>query len=112
MTTVNYDRAVSYYDETRGFRPGVSERYRHAVLELTGADTRAIDLLTYRELPVSCRTMVDRRAQRMFRSDWALPEPIHRTAARMLYDWLERDCPNADEPAERRMLFRAIIARF
>ncbi len=270
MTTVNYDRAVSYYDETRGFRPGVSECYRDAVLELTGADastrilelaigtgviglpfiaaghdytgvdisngmmrqiapklagraeprlaqaditlalpfatvsfdlvqairvfhmlvdwracidearrvlkpggcllivehhappdsgdpppwalvqgkwdailkelgvdseglrndlypteamllrylrsisanTRAIDLLTYLELPVSCRTMVERRAQRMFRSDWALPAPIHRRATRMLYEWLESDCPNADARDERRMLFRAIIARF
>ena len=244
MTTVNYDRAVSYYDETRGFRPGVSERYREAALALTGADagtrylelaigtglfglpfiaagdrytgvdisrgmmrriapklagrarpqlaqaditralpfaaasfdvvqairvfhmlvdwragidearrvlapggrllivehqapaepgdpppwaraqakwdeilqglgvdsvglrntlypseamllrhlrsvsadTQAVDLLTYVELPVSCRTMVERRAARMFRSDWALPEAIHRQAARLLYD--------------------------
>ena len=32
MTTVNYDRAVSYYDETRGSRPGVSQRDREALL--------------------------------------------------------------------------------
>jgi ubiquinone/menaquinone biosynthesis C-methylase UbiE len=77
-----------------------------------GADTQAIDLMTYVELPVSCRTMVQRRAARMFRSDWALPESIHRQATRRLYDWLEQDCPAADEPAERRMAFRAIAARF
>lgn len=27
---VNYDRAVSYYDATRGYRDGVVERYREA----------------------------------------------------------------------------------
>ena len=31
MTTVNYDQAVAYYDETRAFQPGVAERYRWAV---------------------------------------------------------------------------------
>ena len=67
--------------------------------------------MTYVELPVSCRTMVERRAARMFRSDWALPEPIHRQATRLLYEWLERDCEDADEPAEWRMALRAIAAR-
>ncbi len=81
-------------------------------LRAISADTRALDLLTYVELPVSCRTMVERRAGRMFRNDWALPEPIHRQATRLLYDWLERECQDADAPAERRMVFRAIAARF
>ena len=271
MTTVNYDRAVSYYDETRGFRAGVSERFRAAVLDLTGANERtrflelaigtglfglpfivagdrytgvdisrgmmrriapklygrlsprlaqaditvtlpfaagrfdvvqairvfhmlvdwracidearrvlkpggqllivehqapaenradlppwaqaqakwdailqelgvdcagkrnllyptedmllkylrsisgavqALELLTYLELPVSCRSMVERRAARMFRGDWTLPDSIHQRATRMLYDWLENDCPDADTPAERRMALRAIVARF
>ena len=31
MTTVNYDQAVAYYDETRALRPGVAARYRQAV---------------------------------------------------------------------------------
>ena len=43
MTTVNYDRAVAYYDETRAFRPGVAEQYRLAVLSyLTGRDNPRI----------------------------------------------------------------------
>lgn len=80
-------------------------------LRAIGADARALDLLTYVELPVSCRTMVERRAARMFRSDWALPEPVHREATRMLYEWLERDCEDADAPAERRMVLRGIVAQ-
>lgn len=90
--------------------PSEAMLLRH--LQAIGADTRAADLLTYLELPVSCRTMVERRAGRMFRGDWALPESIHRQATRQLYDWLERDCPAADEPAERHMVLRAIVARF
>lgn len=81
-------------------------------LRSVGADTRALDLMTYTELPVSCRTMVERRAARMFRSDWTLPEPIHRRATRALYKWLESECEVPDAPAERRMVFRAILARF
>ncbi|MCY4071274.1 MAG: class I SAM-dependent methyltransferase [Chloroflexi bacterium] len=43
MTTVNYDRAVTYYDETRAFRSGVAERYRQAVLHyLAGQDSPRI----------------------------------------------------------------------
>lgn len=90
--------------------PSEAMLLRH--LRSIGAETQVIDLMTYIELPVSCRTMVERRAGRMFRGDWALPEAIHRQATRLLEDWLERDCEAADAPAERRMVFRAIVARF
>lgn len=101
---------VDSASERNALYPTAETLLRH--LRSMGADTQLIDLLTYVELPVSCRTMVERRAGRMFRSDWALPEPIHRSATRMLYDWLENDCPDADAPAERSMVFRAIVARF
>ncbi|MCY4018254.1 MAG: class I SAM-dependent methyltransferase [Chloroflexi bacterium] len=43
MTTVNYDRAVAYYDETRAFRSGVAEQYRQAILPfLDGHDNPRI----------------------------------------------------------------------
>lgn len=38
---VNYDQAVSFYDATRGYRDGVVERYREALLDVTGADASA-----------------------------------------------------------------------
>src|SRR5689334_18684595 len=37
MPTISFDRAVDYYDETRGFPPGVAERIRDAILSLTHA---------------------------------------------------------------------------
>jgi ubiquinone/menaquinone biosynthesis C-methylase UbiE len=43
---VNYDNAVEYYDATRGYRDGVVERYRDALLESTESDfsTRFLEL--------------------------------------------------------------------
>ena len=38
---VNYDHAVSFYDETRGYRDGVVERYREALFNYTGLDASA-----------------------------------------------------------------------
>ncbi len=38
---VNYDQAVSFYDATRGYRDGVVERYREALLDVTGMDASA-----------------------------------------------------------------------
>lgn len=38
---INYDQAVAFYDETRGYRDGVVERYRDALLDQTGADRSA-----------------------------------------------------------------------
>lgn len=81
-------------------------------IESTGAQVEAVDLLRYAEKPVSARIMVERRAARMFSSDWRLPEATHRRAARELGDWLENDCDAPDELIEREMLFRAVIARW
>lgn len=38
---VNYDHAVEFYDATRGYRDGVVERYRDALLEFIGARVSA-----------------------------------------------------------------------
>ena len=38
---VNYDQAVGFYDATRGYRDGVVERYRDALLECLEADATA-----------------------------------------------------------------------
>jgi len=38
---VSYDHAVEFYDATRGYRDGVVERYRDALLDFTGADASA-----------------------------------------------------------------------
>lgn len=38
---VNYDKAVGFYDATRGYRNGVVKRYRDALFAFTGADASA-----------------------------------------------------------------------
>ena len=46
MTIISFDRAVDYYDETRGFLPGVAEQIRDVILSHTGAakTTRFLEL--------------------------------------------------------------------
>lgn len=81
-------------------------------LEASGARVEAVDLLRYLEKPVSPRVMVERRAARMFSSDWRLPAALHEAAARKLRLWLARECEAPDTKVEREMLFRALIARW
>lgn len=81
-------------------------------LQATGVEADVTDLLTYTELPVSCRTMVERRAARMFSNDWALPDETHQAATRALRRWLNEECEIADVMVERQMIFRAVVARF
>ena len=81
-------------------------------LEAGGARVDLVDLLRYREKPVSPRIMVERRAAGMFSSDWRLRAALRQEASRKLRAWLQRDCPAPDELVEREMLFRALIARW
>lgn len=81
-------------------------------IESGGARVECVDLLRYREKPVSPRMMVERRAAGMFSGDWRLPGATHGRAARALYAWLERECDAPDDMVEREMLFRALVARW
>jgi ubiquinone/menaquinone biosynthesis C-methylase UbiE len=51
MSSVSFDRAVAYYDETRGFAPGVAEQIRDAIVQYT-----QIQLATSRLLEVGVGT--------------------------------------------------------
>ena len=81
-------------------------------IESTGGRAELADLLRYLEKAVSPRIMVERRAARMFSSDWSLPEALHQAASRALRDWLESDCQAPDTMVEREMVFRALIVRW
>ena len=91
---------------------GLTEATVAAHIRAVGGAADVVDLLTFAELPVSCRTMVERRASRMFSNDWALPDEVFDRAVRRLVHWLEHECERADEAVARRMVFRAVIARF
>lgn len=81
-------------------------------LRAGGAAAYIVDLLEYLEKPVSPRMMVERRAKRMFSSDWSLPEAIHAKATQALRQWLDAECEAPDALVERKMVFRAVIARW
>jgi ubiquinone/menaquinone biosynthesis C-methylase UbiE len=46
MQTISFDRAVGYYDSTRGFAPGVDHQIRDSIVRVAGAtpDTRFVEL--------------------------------------------------------------------
>ena len=98
-------RGLGVGDE--GIRHGIwlTDDIMRQYLVATGARAEAVDLLTYIEKPVSPRIMVERRAARMFSSDWRLPPEIHRRATRALRDWLEHECAAPDDMARARDAF-------
>ncbi len=105
-------RGLGVGDDGIGHGIWLTDESMSEYIRSTGAAAKTVDLLRYREKPVSPRIMVERRAAGMFSSDWSLPETIHRAAARALQDWLERECEAPDDMVEREMLFRAVIARW
>ena len=105
-------RGLGVEDEDNDHGIWLTDETMNQYLHETGARTSFVDLLRYREKPVSPRIMVERRVAGMFSSDWRLPEHTHREAARQLVAWLERECEASDETVEREMLFRAVVARW
>jgi ubiquinone/menaquinone biosynthesis C-methylase UbiE len=43
-TSISFDRAAGFYDQTRGFRPGMSEQVAATAVALLGADARVLEI--------------------------------------------------------------------
>ncbi len=105
-------RGMGIGDDSIRHGNGLTEATLANHIRAIGGRAKIQDLLRYDEFPVSCRTMVERRAKRMFSNDWSLPDRVFTAATRQLQRWLEQDCAFADQAVARRMVFRAVIARF
>ncbi len=79
-------------------------------LEQFGFQTELVDLCHFMSDPVSIRMQGDRHRDRIFSTDWQIPDDIHAEAVKRFYQWLETDCPNPDESVSKKLSFRAIIA--
>ena len=91
---------------------GLTEATIASHIRAIGGHAEVVDLMRFSELPVSCRTMVERRVRRTFSSDWALQPEVFDEASRQLQRWLDCECEDPDEHSERQMIFRAVLARF
>jgi SAM-dependent methyltransferase len=75
-----------------------------------GLQTEIVDLCYFMSDPVSLRMQANRHRDRIFSTDWQLPDAIHSEAVKRYDHYLEHDCPNPDEAVSKRLSFRAIIA--
>ncbi|MDE2852896.1 MAG: class I SAM-dependent methyltransferase [Chloroflexota bacterium] len=105
-------RGLGLADDGHGDGIWLTDDSMRRYLESTGASVDFTDLLRFLEKPISPRVMVERRAARMFSSDWPIPAALHRRATRALKAWLEEECAAPDEMVERETIFRALVARW
>jgi len=98
--------------------PGLNERALNrdelieAFLQQLGAQTERINLLEHTTPPLSPRMMAQRHLERMYSSDWQIPDHIHASASRHLENWLNTECPEPDRAFSILSTFKAIIARW
>jgi len=67
-------------------------------LERRGAVVERAVLARYRERPRTARQVATAHRDRVFSSDWRIPDDVHAEASRRLMQWLEREHPALDEP--------------
>lgn len=98
------------YETTTG-QPGVrnSDPALHAHLAELGATVRTVKVAEYERQPTSARTVVERYRQRIYSSNWAIPDQIYAEAIRRLDAWLAA-CPDPDRLAPTRGHFTAVVA--
>jgi SAM-dependent methyltransferase len=71
-----------------------------------------LNLLEHSPPAVSPRQMAHRFRDRMYSSDWDLPEALHAEAYHRLEAWLAAEMPNADVPQTQSVVFKITILRF
>lgn len=83
-----------------------------AYLRELGAQTQVITLAEHETPPLSQRQMAQRHIERMYSSDWRLPDEVHAEAVQRLQAWLQTECPDPDTATRSLAHFRAIVARW
>jgi ubiquinone/menaquinone biosynthesis C-methylase UbiE len=81
-------------------------------LDGLGGHPQTLTLLEYPASPLSPRAIARRHVERMYSSDWRLPDAVHAEAARRLLIWLDHECPNPDAEMGATFAFRATVARW
>ena len=92
-------------------RPNTNAQLEAYLKELD-AQTSVLTLLEHATPPVSPRAMARRHKERMYSSDWRLPEDIHAQAIERLEKWLDNECAEPDQPISTTSQFTAIAARW
>lgn len=83
-----------------------------AFLEELGAHVEVARLAEYERPPISPRGMVERLRERVYSSDWAMPDEVHAEMLRRLDDWFQQAITAPDSPVATKGHFSAIVAKW
>lgn len=81
-----------------------------AAFQAFGAHTRRIDLVTFSRVEANARSQVQALRDRIYSSNWSLPDDIHAAASEELHHWLETNHPDPNAALPRSTVVRALIA--
>jgi ubiquinone/menaquinone biosynthesis C-methylase UbiE len=77
-----------------------------------GAAVEPVVLLEYAHTPLSARDVLRQHKERIYSSDWALPDQVHSAAVARLERWLAEACDDPDSAYALPARFHALIARW
>src|SRR5262249_24705514 len=76
-----------------------------AALSAVGASPERVVLARYRERPQTARQRAAAHCDRVFSSDWNIPDEVHAEASRRLKEWLDTEHSSPDQPASEEVEF-------
>jgi SAM-dependent methyltransferase len=92
-----------------GSREWLLDEAMAAALEELGTSVERVVLARYRERPRTAREAVIAHRDRVFSSDWDIPDDVHAEASRRLLRWLEHEHPASDEPSSEEAAFAVLV---
>ncbi len=78
-------------------------------MEEIGASVERVALIRYRERPQTAREVAAAHRDRIFSSDWDIPDDVHASASRRLEQWLEAEHPAPDQPSSEETAVSALV---
>jgi hypothetical protein len=90
----------------------ISDEVLTADLERLGASVERVVLVRYQDRARTAREVATAHRDRIYSSDWPIPDDIHAEAARRLDRWLETEHRAPDEPFIDQSAVVVLIANF
>ncbi len=90
----------------------VDETTLDTFLRESGATIERTDLVEYPMRPISVRELVTHHKERLYSSDWTIPDEAHAEASRRLDRWVKEEHPAPDREISRRAAFHVLAARW
>lgn len=96
-------------DRDSGFQRWLDDETMSAALSEIGATVERVVLARYRESARTPREAAAAHRDRVFSSDWDIPDAIHAEASRRLAHWLDAEHPAPDTPSSEEVAFVVLV---